>query len=474
MANKTHRYVKMFQSDRSLELNPARLAGVMVCTILATSVTLLAGGLSSTAGLLMLVLPLWLLGLQDAHDARHAALASLAGAGLLAFVELAGLTPPALKGLHDVAAWGGVGLICAIGLVFLQRNASLIDRSKMSQIEPTEPPEKQGETDGLLPETGPILLVSVSSLGLIGKIAGARHWLPNLRPGRAADACLIDVEGVALKEGRVVLSGGIEGEMRRVAIPNGALYVFLRGHGGAVETEMARELSQKLEQRTEFFAGLGHDLRSPLNAVLGFADIMQSELQGPLPEAYRDYPGLIRESGEMLLRLVDDMLSYARSEAGTFEIHTEPLDLAPMIEDVRRAFKPIADRSGVRLECVSDNMVWAEADPHAVRRIWDNLVSNAIKYSDAGSTVSLSAMCAGDRVSLSVSDEGSGMDAEDLANIARPFEQGRNAKGRAGTGLGLAMVKLLSDMHGGKTTIRTAPGQGTQVTVTLPAAQPQA
>ena len=113
--------------------------------------------------------------------------------------------------------------------------------------------------------------------------------------------------------------------------------------------------------------------------------------------------------------------------------------------------------------------VLAMADAGAVHRIWDNLVSNAIKYSNPDSEVVMAVQARGKQVILSVTDQGAGMDASDLQRIARPFEQGRNARGRAGTGLGLAMVKRLAEMHGGKMVIRTAPGAGTQVVVVLPA-----
>ena len=224
-----------------------------------------------------------------------------------------------------------------------------------------------------------------------------------------------------------------------------------------------------LSERTRFFAGLGHDLKSPLNAVIGFAEIMEAEIRGPMPEAYQDYPGLIKESGEALLRLVEDMLDYAKSEAGTYELDLAPMDVAASGESVLRQSRAVAEKAQVRLKFAGTGEVMAMADADAVRRIWDNLVSNAIKYSSAGGVVTLTASMQGETSLLQVSDTGAGMDAEDLARIARPFAQGRNAKGRSGTGLGLAMVQRLAEMQGGRVEIRTAPGAGTTVSVTLPA-----
>ena len=111
----------------------------------------------------------------------------------------------------------------------------------------------------------------------------------------------------------------------------------------------------------------------------------------------------------------------------------------------------------------------ALADAGAIRRIWDNLVSNAIKYSSRGDTVTMHTFEKNGVCILSVRDTGAGMDAEDLARIAKPFAQGRNAKGRSGTGLGLAMVQRLAELQGGQVRIETAPGEGTHVLVTIPA-----
>jgi cell cycle sensor histidine kinase DivJ len=468
MANNTHRFVKMFRPVDDFEVSPGFFASVTAITILATSVALLSGGLRSAAILLLPVLPLWLLMNRRPIEARHAALASLTGAGLLAFIDVAGLSPPVMAGLDQAAVWAGAGFLSFVGLVFLGQSAEDSQADEPLHIGPELPAQSHNRTLPALPESGPILLVMVSPMGRVGQIEGARMWLPQLRSGRAADSCLVDRAGKRLRDGQVQLWGDVQAEMRRVSLPRGTLYAFIKTDLRSMESETVRALRRQLEQRTLFFSGLGHDLKSPLNSVLGFADMMQNEIRGPLPEAYKDYPGLIRESGEVLLRLVDDLLAYARSEAGALQIDKVPLNLSATTGDVVKAFAPIASRAGVLLELDQDAEVWIEADPQVVRRIWDNLVSNAIKYSQAGGKVVLGVYRSGSGGVLSVTDDGSGMDAEDLAKIAEPFEQGQNARGRAGTGLGLAMVRTFSDLHGGHTVIRTAPGKGTQVTVTFP------
>ena len=239
---------------------------------------------------------------------------------------------------------------------------------------------------------------------------------------------------------------------------------------GAQESADAAGARAELAERTAFFAGLSHELKTPLNAILGFADIMQSELRGPMPEAYKDYSSLIHDSGQDLLLMVEDILDYAKTEAGHSRFDSEPVDLVASGESVIAQLSGQAQRADVEVKLLAKGEVWAQADPRAVRQIWQNLLSNAIKYSDKGGTVTLDAKTGKTAVALSVRDEGAGMDKEDLDRIARPFQQGSNSRGRAGTGLGLAVVKSFADAMKGRVVIDTAPGQGTRVRVVLPKA----
>ena len=305
----------------------------------------------------------------------------------------------------------------------------------------------------------PLLIVSISEHGRIRDVIGNPSLVPGAKAGRVWDEVFqykADDAGVVQHNqfGRLTVS--------RTNSPSGDLIVIMP------ETQTQGSLETALQERTNFFAGLGHDLKSPLNGIIGFADIMSSELRGPMPEAYQDYPTFIRESGETLLRLVEDMLGYAKAEAGTYELDVAAMDIAASGESVLRQSQGIAELSGVELTLRTGGEVLAMADAAAVRRIWDNLVSNAIKYSSQGDTVVLDAFERDGKAYLRVSDTGAGMSAEDLAKIAKPFSQGANAKGRSGTGLGLAMVQRLAELQGGKVKIETAPGQGTTVTVTLP------
>lgn len=305
----------------------------------------------------------------------------------------------------------------------------------------------------------PILVINVSDLGRVRSFWGQAGFLPGVAiGGEIARLLPPDAASVDVANG----PAGAKLSVMRFAVANGQLIVLLpAGHDAQTRDEVL--------ERTNFFAGLGHDLKSPLNAVIGFADVMDAEIRGPMPEAYREYPGLIRESGQTLLRLVEDMLGYARSEAGTYDLDLAPMDIAASGESVLRQSQAVAESAGVRLAMTTDREVLALADAAAVRRIWDNLVSNAIKYSARGDLVTLISDVRDGKAIIQVRDQGVGMDAEDLAKIAAPFAQGRNARGRAGTGLGLALVHRLAEMQNGSVEIATAPGAGTTVTVTLPA-----
>ncbi|MEL7109657.1 MAG: HAMP domain-containing sensor histidine kinase [Pseudomonadota bacterium] len=361
-----------------------------------------------------------------------------------------GIVTAVIGALAAMFTGGLAGLLLGSGVlttiiflqIFLMPRMSSAPVSKKIQPTLTEPDAAHRPALS----QAPMLILNVTPLGRIRSVLGRQTLLPQAQIGTDIDAVLSETTSV---------------KVARIPAMDGAWVVVM--------SEAADNGTEALDERTSFFAGLGHDLKSPLNAVIGFSEIMESELRGPLPEAYKDYPSLIRESGQTLLRLVEDMLAFAKSEAGTYELDLAPMDIAASGESVLRQSQAMADKADVRLHFVANTEVTAMADADAIRRIWDNLVSNAIKYSAPGETVTLTARMVGDTSVLQVSDTGAGMDADDLARIAKPFAQGRNAKGRTGTGLGLAMVQRLAEMQGGKVEIRTAPGQGTTVTVRLPA-----
>jgi cell cycle sensor histidine kinase DivJ len=223
---------------------------------------------------------------------------------------------------------------------------------------------------------------------------------------------------------------------------------------------------------------MSHELRTPLNAVIGFSEILNRELFGTLGEQrYRDYARLIHESGEHLLNVVNDILDMSKIEAGKFKIVKEPFDIASLINSCSEVMRHAAEKKQIALITeVSPNLPELHADKRACKQMLLNVISNAIKFTDAGGWVRISARVGKDIVELVVSDNGIGIAEYDLPKLGNPFVQADNSYDRSydGAGLGLSVVKGLARLHGGRLEIASRLGQGTTATIVLPLEGPQA
>jgi two-component system, cell cycle sensor histidine kinase DivJ len=228
--------------------------------------------------------------------------------------------------------------------------------------------------------------------------------------------------------------------------------------------------------KARFLATVSHELRTPLNAIIGFSDMLASGMAGPLAsDRQRDYVGLVRESGEHLLAIVNAILDMARIESGTYPIQPETFRLADAVDTSLSMVSCQAKTKDVTLVREIDAAQGELfADRRAVQQILINLLSNAVKFTPQGGRVTLTAARDARRVTLTVADTGIGISADDLARIGRPFVQVLNDYTRQyeGTGLGLSLVKGLIELQDGSMTIDSAPGEGTLVTVTLPIRTP--
>ncbi|MEL7547150.1 MAG: HAMP domain-containing sensor histidine kinase [Pseudomonadota bacterium] len=459
----------MFRNYGSTRLNGYTWSCLVVYTAFASFLSLITGGFTSGA-MLLLAHPLALAYLlKQQQFGRASALVGVSAIVLIGLFEIADLTPPELVAIKPLGLWLSLLLTIFLGCAYFYQAEAFGDTGNPDLA--TQSPSLSAPARrffDILRDSGDAAFVTVSSLGRIDQFFGARDLLESVRAGEQAEHTLVDNRGRLLQTGLATLPNGSEvSVLRHKDLERGnATILILRLNAEESRLDQG-DLQEKLQERTQFFAGFGHDLRSPLNAVIGFADIMANEVRGPIPDGYREYPGLIKESGEALLSLVEDMLAYARSEAGTYQLVTEPTNLRLVADDVMRSLAPAAERAEVELAWDGNADIWADADPMALRRIWDNLISNALKYSSPKSVVRLSASMNGEMAELAVADTGVGMDAAEVARATQPFEQGHNAKGKAGLGLGLALVRRLSELHGGDTRIESAPGQGTTVTVSL-------
>ena len=256
--------------------------------------------------------------------------------------------------------------------------------------------------------------------------------------------------------------------------------------------EQLAELARKYEMekvkaegankaKSEFLANMSHELRTPLNAINGFSEIMMHEMFGPLgDQRYKGYSLDIHNSGQHLLALINDILDMSKIEAGKMNLKFEPMSLEEVTEDAVRLVRNRAEAAGLRLEIDFPPLPEIEADYRAVKQVLLNLLSNAIKFTPRAGRVTVRAEVRrdplGERVRVSVTDTGIGIAAEDLARLARPFEQveSQHAKTTQGTGLGLALTKSLVEMHDGALDMSSVPGDGTTVSFTLPVHQSSA
>ncbi|MCR5872971.1 HAMP domain-containing histidine kinase [Phenylobacterium sp. J426] len=238
-----------------------------------------------------------------------------------------------------------------------------------------------------------------------------------------------------------------------------------------LELEQARaSAEQQNAGKSRFLANMSHELRTPLNAIMGFSDIMRQRLFGPMADRYTEYAELIHESGSHLLELINDVLDMSKIEAERFELAREEFDVRDAVNAVLRLMRGQAERNGVILRGVLPaEPLEADADRRAIKQITLNLVSNALKFTPRGGTVTVTVQAAGDVLELIVTDSGVGIAPDDLERLGRPFEQAGDAQQRAaGSGLGLSLVQAFAALHGGEMTIESAVGDGTTVTVRMP------
>ncbi|MCB1541515.1 MAG: PAS domain-containing sensor histidine kinase [Rhodoblastus sp.] len=225
--------------------------------------------------------------------------------------------------------------------------------------------------------------------------------------------------------------------------------------------------------KDRFLANVSHELRTPLNAIIGFAEILTNEEIVPTDAARRkEYAQIIHSSGHHLLEVVNSILDVSKIDAGSFDIVTEPFSLPPLLDQCCDMIGLKATQAQV--EIVRDYpraMDEIVADKRACKQIVINLMSNAVKFTPAGGRVTLSARPEGNNFVLSVSDTGIGIAAKDLGHIGDPFFQAHNSTTRPyeGTGLGLSLVRGLVGLHGGAISVESVVGQGTTVTISLPA-----
>nr|WP_239028896.1 ATP-binding protein [Pseudonocardia acidicola] len=236
--------------------------------------------------------------------------------------------------------------------------------------------------------------------------------------------------------------------------------------------EASTRLREASESKTRFWANVSHELRTPLNSVLGLSRLLLDPGSDPLTAEQRYQVDLIRDSGEMLLALVNELLDVAKAESGQIEAHREPTELRTVFDQLRAALRPVAATPAVELVVEDPEDVgplWT--DPVLLGRILRNLVSNGLKFTEQGE-VRCSARVdrPGETLEVVVADTGIGIPVEHQRRVFEEFYQvpGQLQSRTGGTGLGLPYARRLAGILGGILELGSEPGRGTTVTLRLP------
>jgi PAS domain S-box-containing protein len=278
---------------------------------------------------------------------------------------------------------------------------------------------------------------------------------------------------------RYLLSNGVP------VYDEGGRFRGYRGIGRDVteERRRARELQTAKEEaeaashsKSEFLAHMSHELRTPLNAVLGFSEIIRDQHFGKSGQAkYIEYAGDIYKSGRHLLSLVDDVLDMSRIEAGRYELHEEPIELGAIFDAAMSMLMPRAIDGRVLVRTRFDPALpKIRGDMRSLKQVVINLISNAIKFTEPGGSVTVSAALDQEGgMDVTIADTGIGIPSEHIDAVFEPFHQVENVRTRRqmGTGLGLAISRSFMQLHGGTIKLDSVLGRGTTATVHIPAAR---
>ncbi|MEO8168489.1 MAG: ATP-binding protein, partial [bacterium] len=234
------------------------------------------------------------------------------------------------------------------------------------------------------------------------------------------------------------------------------------------QTQKTQEASDTLKK---FLATFSHELRSPLNSIIGFSDLLTSQFEGLSPEAVQDFMKNINASGKHLQQIINDILDLSKIEAGRMELHIASYPISYFEESINRVLAAQIKEKGILLEFkFSHDFEEIVVDQTRFRQILFNLVSNALKFSSPGGVVSIASQRVGNDLQFEIRDNGVGIKPEELSTLFKPFRQALSSKelNHQGIGLGLAITKKLVELHGGSIWIESEYRQGTVVRFKIP------
>mgnify|MGYP005846432715 CR=1 FL=1 len=305
---------------------------------------------------------------------------------------------------------------------------------------------------------------------VLGVLAASSHT----RKGFFSQKFVEAFEALASELALAIVNARLYSEVREL---NRTLEEKVRERTGELEAAN-RDLQELDRLKSEFLANMSHELRTPMNSILGYTQLVLDEVDGPVTPEQRKSLERVEKNAQHLLRLINDILDLSKIEAGRMELEIHPFDLGQLVAEVVDDQRALAEQKGVACRAVlATGDLKIAADPNKVREVLNNLVNNAIKFTDRGSvtvTVAEETRNHVGGVRVDVQDTGMGIPARSQEEIFLAFKQldGSITRTHGGTGLGLSIAKRLVELHGGSISVESREGVGSRFTVWMPRADP--
>lgn len=274
--------------------------------------------------------------------------------------------------------------------------------------------------------------------------------------------------------GRLVLVDGRVVEYATIPLPDGGMLNRFNDISDTLKVEMAlREKNAALEQaerlKQEFLANVSYQLRTPLNAMMGFAEVLEKQYFGPMNERQMEYASGMTQAGDKLIALINDILDLSTIEAGFLALKIRPLDVYPMMKSLFDLTHEWARKQQITMTLDCPKTIGSlNADERRLKQVLLNLISNAIKFTPESGTITLKAERHDKNMVFHIIDSGIGISQEDQERIFSPFVQLQQNQRHTGAGLGLSLVRSIAELHGGYIEMHSTPGKGTHVTCYIP------
>jgi len=281
-----------------------------------------------------------------------------------------------------------------------------------------------------------------------------------------------------LHEGRYERSDGTLLDYSTVPLPDGGVLITyidvtdtVRVEKALREKNIALETAEKL--KLDFLANVSYQLRTPLNTIMGFNEILDQEYFGPLNARQKEYTRDMKNAGEKLLTLINDILDLSTIEAGQMQLNIEEFKLRPMLENLTELVSEWARKQGLKVEFTCPKNIGSiKADPQRIKQAIINLIRNAINFTPENGEITIKASKKDGAAILTVSDTGIGMSEDEQSRIFEPFERATSnetlPEHKQGAGLGLTLVRNIAELHNGHIKIQSAPNKGTSISMILP------